>query len=73
MSTHHRPLFLEHNKVRTPFGFLMIIQGLLVLITSISLYNYFYWIEKNEELIIIDSSLVEKETIDNFGNEQERV
>lgn len=54
-------------------GFLMIIQGLLVLITSISFYNYFYWIEKNEELIITDSSLVEKETIDNFGNEQERV
>lgn len=54
-------------------GFLMIIQGLLVLITSISLYNYFYWIEKNQQLIIIDSSLVEQETIDMFGNEQERV
>jgi DHA3 family macrolide efflux protein-like MFS transporter len=51
-------------------GFLMIIQGLLVFITSVSLYNYFYWIEKTEELIIIDSSLVEEETIDKLGSQQ---
>ena len=51
-------------------GFLMIIQGLLVFITSVSLYNYFSWIEKTEELIIIDSSLVENETIDKLGSQQ---
>ena len=51
-------------------GFLLIIQGLLVFITSVSLYNYFSWIEKTEELIIIDSSLVEEETIDKFGSPQ---
>ena len=51
-------------------GFLMIIQGLLVFITSVSLYNYFSWIEKTEELIITDSSLVEMETIDQFGSQQ---
>jgi MFS transporter, DHA3 family, macrolide efflux protein len=54
-------------------GFLMIIEGVLVFITSISLYNYFSWRERDEELIIPDNSLLEKETIDKFGSEQERV
>ncbi|MBD2561906.1 MULTISPECIES: MFS transporter [Nostoc] len=51
-------------------GFLMVLEGLLVLIMSVSLYNYFALKEMDEELLISDGEIINNKMIINTFDQE---
>ncbi|MDJ0732657.1 MAG: MFS transporter [Nostocaceae cyanobacterium] len=54
-------------------GFLMVIEGLLFFVISLSFYNYFAFQTIDEEMLVVDEEIVDEETINRLVNKRNKV